>query len=85
MLVHKGRIKLNTEVETWLDDAMEKAPMKEAPITHEIARISRSVQLSHQDPADRFLAATAVVLNLTLISADERMLHSPDFSSLANQ
>ena len=85
ILVEKGRVLIHSDVETWLDEAMNKAPMKEAPITHQIARISRSLQMPHQDPADRFLAATAIALDLTLISADDRMLHSGEFSALPNK
>lgn len=36
---------------------------------------SRSLELPHEDPADRFLAATAFVYDLTLVTADKR-LHS---------
>ena len=82
ILVEKGRIVLTLEVDAWLAEAAKKAPMKEAPITHEIARESRLVDLPHQDPADRFLAATAKVLDLTLISADERLTRSREFSTL---
>jgi len=85
VLVEKGRIVLRSKIDVWLDGAMEKAPLLEAPITHEIARKSRLVRLPHQDPADRFIAATAMTLELTLISADERMFHSRDFSVLANR
>ncbi len=85
VLVEKRRLRLNMEVEEWLEEALEKAPMKEAPITHEIARLSRSVRLPHQDPADRFLGATAIALELTIISADSRMLGSQDFAVLSNK
>jgi PIN domain nuclease of toxin-antitoxin system len=85
ILVERGRVVLNSEIDLWLDQAMKKAPMLEAPITHEIARNSRTVRLPHQDPADRFIAATAMTLELTLISADERMLHSRDFRVLPNK
>jgi len=34
------------------------------------------LQLSHQDPADRFLIATAVVFDLILVTADERLIRS---------
>ena len=34
------------------------------------------------DPADRFLAATALVYNLTLVTADSRLLSSKQFSVL---
>jgi PIN domain nuclease of toxin-antitoxin system len=44
--------------------------MNEAPINHEVARRSRSVRLSHEGPADRFIAATAAVYDLTLLTAD---------------
>jgi len=34
------------------------------------------------DPADRFLAATAFVYNLSLVTADTRLLSSKQFSVL---
>jgi len=37
-----------------------------------------------QDPADRFLAATALVYDLTLVTADERLLLSRRIAALAN-
>ena len=39
----------------------------------------------HPDPADRFLVATAKVLNLTLITADKRLLGLGDIATLANR
>jgi PIN domain nuclease of toxin-antitoxin system len=39
----------------------------------------------HRDPADRFLAATAQVLGLTLVTADERLLALKDIATLANR
>ena len=84
ILVEKGRVALYGDAHAWVADAMAKAPMKEAPVTHEIARESRLVDLPHQDPVDRFLVATAKVLDLTLTTADERLMRSRDFSVLAN-
>lgn len=46
------------------DDALD------APLTREIALRSREVGLAHNDPADRFLAATAAVYDLVLMTAD---------------
>jgi PIN domain nuclease of toxin-antitoxin system len=85
LLVESGSVTLNVEKDKWLKQAMQNAPMREAPITIEIARLSRVVPLTHQDPADRFLAATAMHLNLTLITADARLMNSRDFSVLANK
>ena len=59
-------------------------PYKEAPVNHEVAIQSRAIDLDHQDPADRFLAATALVYDLTLVTADERLLRSRRIPSLAN-
>ena len=39
----------------------------------------------HQDPADRILAATAEVLNLTLVTADERLLGLGTIRTMANR
>ena len=35
--------------------------------------MSRRVELGHEDPADRFLAATAAVYDLQLVTADRRL------------
>jgi len=59
--------------------------MKEAPLTREVALQSGAVDLQHADPADRFLAATARVLDLTVVTADRRLLRAKSFRSLANR
>ena len=51
--------------------------------THEIALASQQLAL-HADPTDRFLAATAQVLDLTLVTADERLLGLRNIRTLAN-
>ena len=47
--------------------------------------MSRQLAMPHQDPADRFLAATARVLDLTLVTADTRLLDSTEFAVMANR
>ena len=84
MLVEKGRLVLNVSVEAWIDEAMERMPTREAPATHEIALASRAVDLPHKDPADRFLAATAKVMGLTLVTADGHLAEASDISVLRN-
>jgi len=44
-----------------------------------------AVRLDHEDPADRFLAATADVYELTLVTADDRLLRGKGFRTLANR
>jgi PIN domain nuclease of toxin-antitoxin system len=83
MLAAKGRIHLPADLAQWL--ARATAPLLEAPLTHEIALASRRLSLPHNDPADRFLAATAQVLRLTLVTADANLLGLGDISTLANR
>ena len=59
--------------------------MGEAPLKHEIVAAAQDLPLSHQDPADRFLAATAAVLGLTLVTADYRLLGLGTIATLANR
>jgi len=47
--------------------------------------VSRSVEVPHHDPADRFIAASAVVHELTLATADERLLRSRQYRTLPNR
>jgi PIN domain nuclease of toxin-antitoxin system len=83
LLLHtKGKIHLNVDLVEWL--AESTASMREAPLTHEIALVAQQLQL-HQDPADRFIAATAQVLDLTLVTADERLLGLANIKTLANR
>ena len=55
--------------------------MREVPLTFDIALGSRSIRLGHDDPADRFIAATAAVHGLTLVTADGLLLQCPDIPS----
>jgi PIN domain nuclease of toxin-antitoxin system len=79
---HKGRIKLDADLSLWRSSAY--AGIREAPMTHEIAFVARHLDL-HQDPADRILAATAQVLDLTLATADQRLLGLGNIRTLANR
>lgn len=79
----KGRIRLHRDIAEWVAEAT--APFHEAPLTHEIALAARRLQLPHQDPANRFLAATAQVLDLTLVTADAALLGLGEIATLGNR
>lgn len=81
-LMQKGRIRMEDPLD-WVKQASEQ--LREAPLTHEIVRTAFALPLPHNDPADRFLAATAKVLDLTLVTADLRLLGLGEISTLANR
>jgi len=81
-LYHKGRFEIDGNLEEWLARAI--AGTREAPLTHEIALVATRLSM-HQDPADRILAATAEVLDLTLVTADERLLGLGTIRTMANR
>ncbi len=81
-LMQKGRIRVENPF-AWVERAAEQ--MREAPLTREIVSVGMALPLAHADPADRFLAATAKVLKLTLVTADQRLLGLGEISSLANR
>jgi PIN domain nuclease of toxin-antitoxin system len=82
MLQRKGRLKLRPDFIAWL---RQSSPgIKEAPLTHEIAIASDALPLPG-DPADRFIAATAQVLDLILVTADQRLLALGTIRTMANR
>jgi PIN domain nuclease of toxin-antitoxin system len=84
LLLHsKGRIQLQGNAQDWVTQATMH--LREAPLTHEIVVVAQELPLPHQDPADRFLAATARVLDLTLVTADHRLLGLGTIATLANR
>ena len=82
--LEKGRLTPGMPARQWIAETMTRLPTREAPLTHDIAQESRVLDLPHEDPADRFLAATAKVLELTLVTADGRLAGSREFAVLSN-
>jgi PIN domain nuclease of toxin-antitoxin system len=74
VLLEKGRITAVEEPRVWLERLLRSAPLLECVLTHEVALTARELPLSHEDPADRFLAASALVYDLKLVTADRRLL-----------
>ena len=83
LLAEKGRISLDADIEKSVREIFRKMPLNEAALNHEVAIQSRFVRLPHQDPADQFLAATAIVYDFTLVTADSRILSAKGVPVLA--
>lgn len=73
LLAEKGRIILKPTPEDWIQNSLQQLNTQEAPLSNEIAILSRQLKLDHQDPADRFIAATAIHLDLILATVDNRL------------
>jgi PIN domain nuclease of toxin-antitoxin system len=83
LLLHrKRRIDLGPDLVSWSKRSI--LGFQTAPLTHEIVFAAELLDL-HQDPADRFLAATAQVLDLTLVTADQKLLGLGTIRTLGNR
>ena len=85
MLVEKGHLRVDGNSTVWIQSMLGAIPRHEAPLTHAVSIQSRRLTLANHDPADRFLAATAQVYGLTLVTSDELLLASREFAVLPNR
>ena len=86
VLADKGRIELDRDPADWMKRVLDTFPFSQAALNHDVAIQSRKIELPHQDPADRFTAASAMVYDLTLITADAHLISaSNDFSVFPNR
>jgi PIN domain nuclease of toxin-antitoxin system len=82
LLQRKGRLRLRPDFADWVKQSTPA--VQQAPLTHEIVLAAEGLDL-HDDPADRFIAATALVHDFTLVTADQRLLGLGTIRSLANR
>ena len=85
VLLRKGRMELPQDIAAWVAMTIADLQLTEAPLTTDVALAMSSLNFSHGDPADHFLAATAKVFDLTLVTADENLLQLPGIKVLANR
>jgi PIN domain nuclease of toxin-antitoxin system len=83
LLAEKGRISLQPNPVAWVDLALNTLEIREASLNHHIAILSRQIELPHQDPGDRFIAATAVYYQLTLATVDTNLTGSSWLQTLS--
>ncbi len=81
-LHQKRKVYLHGDLTEWVAHAVSGTTL--APFTHEVALAGRQFPYD-LDPADRFLSATALVFDLTLVTADERLLGLGNIKTLANR
>ena len=82
-LARADRVRLDMGFDDWVARSLRRMPCKEAPMTFEVALETRGVSLSHHEPADRIIAASARVFGLTLVTADEALLAAHNVPTMA--
>jgi PIN domain nuclease of toxin-antitoxin system len=85
LLLEKKRVRLNGDFGEWFQKSKVELDLIEVPLSWEIAHEIRYTILGYRDPGDRFLVATAKVYDLTLVTADERLMEIPGLKVLPNR
>ena len=83
MLVKKGRLELRMDVEEWVAKSEALPFLHFVPMDNRIAVLSNQLAEGlHEDPADRIITATALVMGATLITRDQRLRDYPRVETL---
>ena len=85
MLTRRQRVRLNEDAVTWARRTIGTLGLSEATLTSDVALEVSSLRLFQGDSADRLLAATAKVFDLTLVTADNKLIGAPGLKVLANR
>jgi PIN domain nuclease of toxin-antitoxin system len=82
MLVKKGRLQLAPSISDLVAHCERLSGMSFLPITQRIALASVALEPLHADPADRFIAATAIAHGAVLVTRDDRLRRLEGLPSL---
>lgn len=75
MLTERKRIELDRDCLDWIEQVLSSSNIDLIPLTPRIAiQSTRLPEISHGDPADRILIATAHEYNAILVTHDQRIL-----------
>ena len=74
MLVQRGRVELPVPVAQWHAELL-RSGVRECPLDGRVALAATALEGLHRDPADRFIAATALQQGATLVTADQALLN----------
>ena len=85
VLMDKKRLRIALDFGEWFKMSKQDLNLIELPVTWEVAHELRFTQMRYRDPADRSLVATAKVYDLTLVTADARLMKVPGLAILPNQ
>ena len=84
ILLEKRRISFQEDFAVWFARTAQDLELEEAHLTWQAVHEMRYILPNHEDPADRFLAATAIAFDLILVTADQKLIGVPGLKVLAN-
>lgn len=83
MLVKKGRISLDTSYQEFIRLVLLSKNYQLQGITPEIAELSTQLsETINNDPADRIIAATSLVMGIPLITADRNLNQADSLTTI---
>lgn len=83
VLARKGRVELRPSPRQWVLDALRRSALTPAPLSHLVSVRSEALEgFGSEDPADRFLVATALEQDMALITADGDMRDYPPLNTV---
>ncbi len=83
-LVRGKRVRIKRHFPEWLEAVLDRVPLREAPFNFAVAAAAARIELPQGDPGDVFLAATASLFDLTLVTADQQLIECAWLKTLAN-
>jgi PIN domain nuclease of toxin-antitoxin system len=78
----KGKLVLPIPPREWLAQAFAAYSLRELPITLQIAALAPEVAVSHADPCDRMIVATAQLHGMPLMTSDHLISACSDITIL---
>jgi PIN domain nuclease of toxin-antitoxin system len=84
LLVEKKRLDVRQDFAQWCDKSQQELALTPVGMSWKVAHELRFTIIGYSDPADRFLVATARTYEMTLITADARILRLPNLKLLPN-
>lgn len=77
LALERGRVSRVLSPEATVRSWLLTNPIELVPLNSEIAILSRALSFNHEDPADRFIAATAFHLGCPLATVDPNLRRLP--------
>jgi PIN domain nuclease of toxin-antitoxin system len=84
VLIEKKRFALKEDFAVWVQRSISDLNLQETSLSWKVAYEIRCILPNHKDPADRFLAATAIAFDLILVTADQKLTGVPGLKVLVN-